>query len=438
MKLLLWFSLFVPVLCKDYIAIIDNKETNIEEDLKGEDIEYFNIVDSKGIIIKNSNKCLNEIKKIKNIKDAIEDSPNAVFIQPVKEDITTFSGYQWGLDRVDQCCLPLNKKKYDENLKGDGVDIYILDTGVKEHQEFNNGRLKEGYNFVNNNKNTVDGNGHGTHVASTAAGLHYGVAPNANIIPVKVLSDRGSGSWAGIVKAVEWVVKNKKRCSIISMSLGGYKNSVINKIIDEAYKKGVFSVSAAGNSNSNTCDFSPAGASKTVAVGSTTIQDTRSSFSNHGSCMNILAPGSGILGAGISSRTSTRTLSGTSMACPHVTGAVAMIMQNEGCSDLDSIKKKLITLTSKNKIASLPSRTVNYLLQVPKESSEPTPRPTTEPPTPRPTRFPTISKRACWVQCRRQRIESKCLLKEESCGCAWVTTNSKTGQKKCRKLCDRV
>merc|ERR1712051_1053346 len=175
-----------------------------------------------------------------------------------------------------------------------------------------------------------DRQGHGTHCAGTAAGVSYGVAPSAAVQSVKVLSDRGSGSWSWSYYALDWLATNPTRPAVASMSLGGSgTQQAMADAVNAAVNGGVVVVVAGGNSNSDACRFSPAFVPAAITVGSTTSTDTRSSFSNYGSCTNIWAPGSSVLSCGISSDSSTRSLSGTSMACPHVSGAAALALDKD-------------------------------------------------------------------------------------------------------------
>jgi serine protease len=237
----------------------------------------------------------------------------------------------WGLDRIDQESTD-GDGSYTSAYDGTGVDIYIVDTGIQlDHDEFN-GRATCGFT-IGDNDDCADGNGHGTHVAGIAAGRKYGVAKNANIIAVKVLGDDGSGSLAGIIAGIDYVIEKKAstNCpSVINMSLGGSRSIESNNAVTAAVTAGIVTVVAAGNSNKDACTASPASALSVITVGSTTQSDTRSSFSNVGPCVDIFAPGSSILSsiASTSSTTESAILSGTSMASPFVAGVAALHLQN--------------------------------------------------------------------------------------------------------------
>jgi subtilisin family serine protease len=213
------------------------------------------------------------------------------------------------------------------------VNAYILDTGIRStHTEFA-GRLRPGANFAKGKGGTEDCNGHGTHVAGTVGGTTYGVAKGVNLVPVRVLDCRGSGTWSGVIDGMDWVAANPTRPAVANMSLGGGANASIDAAIDRMTKAGVTTVVAAGNETADACTKSPAAAPSAITVGATDKADTLASFSNFGGCVDILAPGVGITSAWYRSDTQTNTISGTSMASPHVAGAAALVLQgNPGAS----------------------------------------------------------------------------------------------------------
>jgi serine protease len=235
----------------------------------------------------------------------------------------------WGLTRIHQRTLNLNGQYtfYETNLNT--VRAYILDTGVLiTHVDFD-GRATIGANFVDNVG--PDQNGHVTHVASTVAGLQYGVSKTASIIAVKVLGKNGSGSWTGVIQGVQWTTEDAAKFrgvepSVANMSLGGGRNQPLNDAVDASTAQGVAWVIASGNSNADACNFSPASAPSALAVGSSANTDARSTFSNWGRCQSVWAPGQNILGAWMTSNTATNTISGTSMASPHACGVVANVL----------------------------------------------------------------------------------------------------------------
>lgn len=229
----------------------------------------------------------------------------------------------WGIDRIDQ--RSGTNGQYSFATDGAGVDVYIVDTGLNaSHTEFAN-RVKQGYSVFTNDANTADENGHGTHVAGTAAGATLGVAPAASIVPVKVLDASGSGTLSGVIAGIEWAIEHHTATpAVMNMSLGTSKSDSLNTAIDRAFLDGITVVVAAGNSNMNACDVSPASnVASALTVGATTTTDARALYSNFGECLDLFAPGNGITSAWHTSTTATQTISGTSMASPHVAGLAA-------------------------------------------------------------------------------------------------------------------
>jgi len=238
----------------------------------------------------------------------------------------------WGLARIWQRTVASTTQYTYFTSAGSGVDAYIVDTGLyAAHTEFT-GRTATGSNFVSDPSypGTADGNGHGTHVASTVAGTTYGVAKQATLIPVKVLSSTGSGSTAGVVSGVEWVATSRSsrgnRPSVANLSLGGSASTALDNAVNNAVTAGSVFVVAAGNENQNACNVSPARAANAITVGATTNTNARASFSNFGTCVTVFGPGANILGAWIGGTSATNTISGTSMASPHVAGGVALFL----------------------------------------------------------------------------------------------------------------
>jgi len=227
----------------------------------------------------------------------------------------------WGLRRVSSDTNNNNSPLRRDNRAGQGVDVYIIDTGIyTEHSDFG-GRATFGFDCTN--EGPGDGNGHGTHCASTAAGTTMGISGNAALIAVKVLNRGGSGTFACVIRGIEFVGGRPGNRRVGSMSLGGGYSAAVNTAVNGAVSRGAAMVSASGNSNTNACNFSPASSEDGITVNSIQQGDARSGFSNFGTCTHIFAPGTNVLGAWIGGQSATRTISGTSMACPHVTGVIA-------------------------------------------------------------------------------------------------------------------
>ncbi|MEV1066671.1 S8 family peptidase [Streptomyces sp. NPDC050263] len=246
--------------------------------------------------------------------------------QTVRLADTTQSSAPWGLDRVDQSALPLSGTYTYPDTAGGGVTAYVIDTGVRITHSQISGRAAYGYDAVDGDTTASDGNGHGTHVATTIAGSTYGVAKKANIVAVRVLNNAGSGTTAGVIAGIDWVTANHSGPSVANMSLGGSASASLDTAVANSIASGVTYAVAAGNSAANASSYSPARVASAITVGATTSTDARASYSNYGSVLDVFAPGSSITAGWYTSDTATNTISGTSMATPHVAGAAAVYL----------------------------------------------------------------------------------------------------------------
>ncbi|ACY14560.1 S8 family peptidase [Haliangium ochraceum] len=276
--------------------------------------------------------------------DALRRNPSVAYIE--YDQVATInavqSGARPGLDRIDQRNRPHNGSYDDRGFNGTGTHIYVIDTGIRAHSEFS-GRLGAGATAINDGRGTDDCNGHGTHVASSAAGTLTGVAKNATLHAVRVLDCNGSGSNSGVIAGIDFVRTNGVRPAVANMSLGGGASSAVDTAIRNLFNSGVLPVVAAGNENQNACNVSPARAPEALTVAAVDDNDRRASFSNFGSCVDIFAPGVNVRGASINGSNSFVNLSGTSMASPHAAGVAAMVLDKNTGASASSVTSSIIS-----------------------------------------------------------------------------------------------
>lgn len=268
----------------------------------------------------------------------------------------------WGLDRIDQRGLPLNRRYDPGEVTGKGVHVYVIDTGIDpNHRDFQ-GRLGEGRNTVTGGE-PRDGHGHGTHVAGTAGGTEFGVAKQATLHAVKVLGDNGSGTDSEVIAGIDWVTEHARANAwpaVANMSLGGTPSAALDLAVCRSLEAGVVHAVASGNDDANACDGSPARVLQAIGAGATTDRDQRASFSNKGRCVAVFAPGEQITSARRNGGST--ALSGTSMASPHVAGVAALCLERHPGSTPEQVKRCILDNASRDKVRDVGSGSPNLLL----------------------------------------------------------------------------
>lgn len=296
--------------------------------------------------------------------EALRHNPQIAYVeadQAVDLFGTEATPPSWGLDRVDQRKLPLDAS-YNYMTTGKGVNVYIIDTGIRTtHVEFG-GRAIAAYTSVKGSKSAEDCNGHGTHVAGTVGGNTYGVAKASTLYAVRVLDCDGSGAYSGVIAGVDWVTANRRLPAVANMSLGGGKLQALNDAVAGSVAAGVTYAVAAGNSNYDACSFSPASAPEALTVGAITRQDAQAYYSNWGTCVDLYAPGDSVKSAWNTSDTASATKRGTSMASPHVAGAAALYLETHPLDSPATVASALRAAATQGQITNVGSGSPNLLV----------------------------------------------------------------------------
>lgn len=281
-------------------------------------------------------------------------------VKYVSQNATAHATETWGLDRIDQTDLPLDDS-YAAPGDGSGVTAYVVDTGIDfSHPDFG-GRATSGHDFVDEDEDATDCQGHGTHVAGTIGSDTYGVAKNVDLVGVRVLDCEGSGSYDGVIAGIDWVTQNAPEAAVGNMSLGGPQNAAVDDAVTNSVNAGVAWAVAAGNETSDACGSSPAATPEALTVAASDSSDNLAYFSNFGDCVDVIAPGDDIesttMGGG------SAAMSGTSMASPHAAGALALAFGSDPAASPDAAMERITSTASADKIAD-PAGSPNLLLNV--------------------------------------------------------------------------
>ena len=302
-----------------------------------------------------------EVARLRKNKKVLSVSKMGIYKVP-KRTAPSSSIAFWGLDRINQRRLPLDGQTPSAG-NGSGVRVYVVDTGVDlNHPEFQ-GRVSDSYSGIDGSSNASDCNGHGTHVAGTIAGKTSGVAPAATIVPVKVLSCNGSGNSLWILRGLDYVMADyamRRQPSVVNLSLGGSVDPALDAAIEAMVSRGITVVVAAGNNNKSACLVSPARAPSALTVGASDVLDKRASFSNHGSCLDLFAPGVGVRSAWPGG--TYRNLNGTSMAAPHVAGVAAHVLGQNPTLSPAQVSRKITDSATPGAVADARTGSPNRLL----------------------------------------------------------------------------
>jgi len=371
------------VQCADYIVVFkpgtaSGKVDEIAGNANAQVKRKFTKVINAALIYANPNKIA-----------ALAKNPNVSFVEQDATVTTTAvqSNPSWGLDRVDQRNLPLSKSYDDLNNSGSNIPVYVVDTGINAaHSDFES-RVTAGFSVISDGLGSNDCNGHGTHVAGTIGGRTYGVAKTVTLIPVRVLNCSGSGTYSGVIAGLDWIAANHPAGvpAVVNMSLGGPASSSVDIAVSNLVNKKITVVVAAGNSNADACNFTPARVAGAITVGATESNDSRASYSNFGSCLDVFAPGSAISSTWIGSSNAANTISGTSMASPHVAGISARLLASNTGLSPNQVENLIKTQATSSVVSNPGPGSLNLLafslissdgsITNPETSPSPTPKP---------------------------------------------------------------
>ncbi|MBO0607776.1 S8 family peptidase [Myceligenerans salitolerans] len=366
----------------EYIVVLDDSEVGIQQ-VNG---KAHGLVKKYGGTVKDAYKTAIRgfsAKMTPGQADKLSRDPSVAYVeqnQVVHATATQAPTPSWGLDRIDQRDLPLDDS-YTYPNTGSGVTAYIIDTGIRtSHQDFG-GRAVHGTDTVDGDSDATDCNGHGTHVAGTVGGSAYGVAKGVTLVGVRVLDCAGSGTYAGVIDGIDWVTADHGagEPAVANMSLGGGFSQAVNDAVADSIADGVTYALAAGNEYAaNACNTSPASTPEAITVGATQSNDARASYSNIGTCLDIFAPGSSITSAWHTSNSATNTISGTSMASPHVAGAAALVTAANPGYTPQQVRDQLVADATTGAVTNRGSGSPDALLYVGDEADTP-PDPDPEP-----------------------------------------------------------
>ena len=290
-------------------------------------------------------------------------NPRVAYVE--EDQVVRASGTQssptWGLDRVDQRALPLSGS-FTYTPTGAGVTVYIIDTGLRfDHSEFG-GRAHAGFDAIADGRAGADCNGHGTHVGGTVGGATYGVAKGVKLVGVRVLDCEGSGTLSGVIAGLDWVTANASKPAVANMSLGGGISQALDDAVRRSIATGVAYAIAAGNENIDACAASPARVAEALTVGASTSSDARATYSNYGTCLDLFAPGSSVTSAWYTGATATGTISGTSMAAPHVAGTAALYLEGNPTAAPGTVATAILSSATTGALAAVGTGSPNKLL----------------------------------------------------------------------------